>query len=738
MAMEQETAVEGLSKAEQAIIIEEATARWKACYDWESASREKNLVDLKFTFGDSTNMFQWPDDAVTARGGPESDRPILTVNKTRQNMLLIVNDARKNKPAITFRPTGNGATAQSALMWNGIARHIEGQSLAQSVYDKATTFMVSMGVGYWVVKTEYKNDRSFDQEIFIRQIKNPFSVMLDMDAKEPDQCDARYGFITEDVAKDDFGAKHPKYAGIAAELTVQAGGQNWITKDHIRVAEYYRQEVVKDTLYAYVASGATEPQMLFKSELNDILLEKVLESNPREREVQRKKVFWYLIVGDRVVEKKPWAGKYIPIVMIVGEETIIENKLDRKGHTRYLKDPQRMYNYFSSSAVEYGALQTKSPWLAPAQAIEEHEEDWNVSNVDNKSVLTYNAIDDAGNVIPPPTKIPPPISAPLCVEGMQIASNEIMMASGQYQASLGAQGNERSAKAIMERQRQGDTATYHFIDALGIGIRKTGKIIYDLALKVYDTKRIMQITQEDGKTLEVQIDPAAKKAYEERQAENAETIERIFNPSIGEFEVLADVGPDWGTKREEAFNAFSMLLGQAPQLIPLLADLLLRSGDFPMANTAAERLYRMLPPQAKGDGPTPNEQAMEQRISALSESLMSMIQEKSMLQLSLKGKDQSKLIDAFKAVTDRLKVIGDQAMSAGDMKALVEDTLREALGIDVTPAADASAPVLDEAANPGGLPPALTAPIIPHGARVGSDGRNYMKDYSQSPNYRAQ
>ncbi|WP_456301744.1 portal protein, partial [Ralstonia mannitolilytica] len=42
-------------------------------------------------------------------------------------------------------------------------------------------------------------------------------------------------------------------------------------------------------------------------------------------------------------------------------------------HTRNLKDAQRMYNYMSSANVEFIALQTKTPFIAPAEAIEGYE-----------------------------------------------------------------------------------------------------------------------------------------------------------------------------------------------------------------------------------------------------------------------------------------------------------------------------------------------------------------------------
>jgi hypothetical protein len=72
----------------------------------------------------------------------------------------------------------------------------------------------------------------------------------------------------------------------------------------------------------------------------------------QKRQIQKQKVLWCMIGGDAIIDRSEWVGSTIPIVRVVGEECIIDGKLDRKGHVRNLKDPQRIYNYWSSSAVE--------------------------------------------------------------------------------------------------------------------------------------------------------------------------------------------------------------------------------------------------------------------------------------------------------------------------------------------------------------------------------------------------
>jgi phage terminase large subunit-like protein len=59
----------------------------------------------------------------------------MTINKTRQHCLQIVNDARQHKAAINVRPVGDGATYEAAKIFEGVVRHIEYISNATEAYD---------------------------------------------------------------------------------------------------------------------------------------------------------------------------------------------------------------------------------------------------------------------------------------------------------------------------------------------------------------------------------------------------------------------------------------------------------------------------------------------------------------------------------------------------------------------------------------------------------------------------
>lgn len=728
-------------------VIRKAKKRFKRCEDWENDARLRFIEDIKFANGDATNGYQWPNDIQRRRD--VDDRPCLTLNKVNQHNLMIINDAKQNKPSVAVRPVGGVASFQAAQVIEGLVRHIEYQSNAQSAYDIASTFQVEGGIGYWRITTDYAGDDTMDQEIFIRPIRDPLTVYIDPDAKEMDKSDAEFAFIFDDMSKEDFEESYPEFKDKGTRSALGAA-DDWIDKDHVRVAEYFVKVDEEDSLVSYVHEGKRQTSR--KSKIGDKLYKKLVDDpQTHYRTTKLTKIKWYLIIGEEVAEEGEWPGRYIPIVPLIGKETIINGELDRKGHTRTMLDAQRMYNYWSSSATEHVALQSKTPYVGPAEAFEEYEEYWKTANTVNHAFLPYQGYNEAGEKLDPPQRQQPPTMAQAYLEGMQVAQMEMMMVSGQYQAQMGEQGNERSGKAIEERQRQGDNATYHFIDNLAIAIRFTGKIIIDLIPHVYDTKRTMQILTEDGSDMEVEFDPQAKQAYQQHQQEVNAAVKRVFNPSMGKYEVEADIGPAYATRRQEAFNALIQIITQAPNLVGIIGDILLKEADFPSADEAAQRLKRMVPPQALGTGPSPEVAQLQQQLQKLTGLYTKAIETISMNKIALKGKEEMREIDAYNAETQRLKVLmpegTDTSGEATGIADIVKQAIQDTLGTDVSGVAGGAASTAAQQAGPtdpaqaspgagttGPLGAPLQHPQVP-GAQMATDGKWYMPDHARPGHY---
>ena len=141
------------------------------------------------------------------------------------------------------------------------------------------------------------------------------------------------------------------------------------------------------------------------------------------------------------------------------------------------------------------------------------------------------------------------------------------------------------ALAILARQREGDVATFHFVDNLSRSIRQAGRIIVDLLPKIYDTVRMARILGEDGQTSSVMLRPG-----------EPNHDQKIFDISAGKYDVVVNAGPSYSTKRDQAVEAMLEFIRVYPNAAPLLGDKLARNMDWPESEKIAERLKMMLPP----------------------------------------------------------------------------------------------------------------------------------------------
>ena len=294
-----------------------------------------------------------------------------------------------------------------------------------------------------------------------------------------------------------------------------------------------------------------------------------------------KKIKVCKLTAMEVLEEGEWAGKYIPIVPVFGQETVVENKKKKFGIVRMAKDPQRMYNFWQTSLTESVALAPKAKWLLAEGQDEGHENEWAMANIKSMPVLRYKQKDIDGQPAPPPQRLqpePPPAGIMAAAQSM---TTDLMQVVGIFDPSQLPQGNI-SGKALQGQQQQVDMTNFHYYDNLTRSIRQTGRIILDLVPKIYDRERVLRIIGDDGKPEILTIN---------QYGQDEEGIDKILNDvTVGEYDVVMDTGPGYNSKRQEAVDSMMALFAADPSLIQQAGDLLVRNMDFPGAETIADRL----------------------------------------------------------------------------------------------------------------------------------------------------
>ncbi len=669
-------------------IIETALHRMTMAIAAYSDSREDELDDLRFYAASPDNQYQWPADVLATRGSVQGQtinaRPCLTINKLPQHVRQVTNDQRQNRPSGKVIPADDKADIEVAEIFNGMVRHIEYMSDADVAYDTACENQVAYGEGYIRLLTEYESPNSFDQNIKIGRIRNSFSVYMDPTIQDPCGSDAKWCFVTEDVMLEDFERMFPDAQPVSSLQAQSVGNESyapWLSVDTIRIADYYYVEHEKATLNLYYGNvsaikGSPEDQQMVQMGMKPI----------KSRIVDIKKVKYCKINGFEVLESNDWAGDWIPVVRVVGNEFEIDGRIHVSGLVRNAKDAQRMYNYWVSQEAEMLALAPKAPFIGYGGQFEGYEQQWKTANTTNWPYLEVNpdVTDGAGGTLPLPQRAQPPMASSGLLQAKAGASDDIKSTTGQYDSSLGATSNERSGKAIMARERQTDTGTYHYVDNLARAVRHITRQIINLVPKIYDTQRVARIMGEDGQPDSAKIDPMQTEPVKKIVDQNGIEIEKIYNPGVGTYDVMVTTGPSYMTKRQEALESMGQLLQGNPQLWAVAGDLFIKNMDWPGAQEMAKRFAKTIDPKLMDDGDKdPALQAAEQQMQAMAkemEQMHGMLQNvsKSMEAQDIKRKNYEAQIKAFDAETKRISAV-QAGMTFEQIQDIVMGTVAAAL-----------------------------------------------------------
>jgi hypothetical protein len=633
-------------------VVEEAKERFEIAKQANSKSRAQAIEDTKFYLGDSDNGYQWPQNIANQRSTVEK-RPCLTINITAQHVNQIVNTIRENPPTGKVMPVDDFSDKKTAEILSDLIRNTQSSSNADDIHNIAIEHAIAGGEGYWRIVTEYESESSFDQVIKIKPILDPGMVYLDPFYKELDKSDREWGFVFEDITHDECKRLWPEQDVTSWQVDNAKG---WVKEDTVRVADYYCIEYKDDVLYQ-LPDGEAEYKSVIPADVVaqlDLLVE---SGELKTRKVKRKQWKLHKLVGnsDDPVDSTDWVGQSLPIIEVIGKEMIVDGEVIKKGLVRDLKDPARMVNYAFSATVESIALQNKIPYIAAAEAIEGYEQKWDTANNQNLAYLPWNHIDDSGNPIPKPERQQGSVLPAAQIQLLQLSVEQMRAASGQQSANFGQKSEASSGIGIQRLKLQGEIATFHFLDALNRALKYEIRILLELICsgKILDTKRVVRVMGIDGEASHATLDPQHPQAYAEIGVSD---IQKIFNPTIGTYDVVIDTGPSYMTKRTEGAAQMAQIAQGNPEIMQVAGDLIFKSMDVPYADEIGERMKKMLPPQLQDEQgqqeiPPQAQQAMkmaQDRIMQQDQVIQQMQQELQTKQ----GEEQKQALDAQRAQLD--------------------------------------------------------------------------------------
>ena len=650
------------SKKKQAI-LDEAMDRFDTASDAWSYTYNAALDDIQFV---DTDDGQW-DDAVRQS---RVNRPCLTFDKLSSAVDQVVGQQLQMLPGVKVRGAEEG-DQDVAEIYEGLIRQIEQRGA--KAYKTAFKFSVKGGWGCWLVEHDYIDDTSMNQDIILREIKNPFSVLFDPIIQIQDMKECRYAFQFEDLERDEFERLYPKAQTGVGEAFYSAGNQRaWINENTVRIADYFRI-VPEERRLVQLSTGEVVDYEDIEPIIDELNFKGVTITN--ERIVEGRKLERFKITGMEILEEYECIGRYIPLVPLLGKTSNIDGRFVTRGLVRKAKDAQRMYNYSRSTAIEVTALQPKQPLMATPAMIKGHEERYRNLMTSNDPVLLFNF--DQGQK---PFREPPGQPSTALLTDVQISSDDIKSTTGIYDASLGQRSNETSGRAIRERQLQGNIATYEFVDELVESIKYTGEIFVNMIPKIYDAERQIRILGEDDREEVMMINKP------QLDLQTGETI--IINDlNRGHYDIKVTTGPSFSTRRSETAEQLGTLFGQNPQMAQMGADIYFKSLDLVGADELVERVRKsgikagMIEPNEEEKKELTGGQQQQQQIKAQAMQMeMAMKQaEIANEQAEARERESKTMLNTIKAQVEQLELA--QAQQDLEAQRIAAMRLRQTVGM---------------------------------------------------------
>lgn len=587
-------------------IVKLARERYKRGRESQNNENQKYKDNIRFCFEPD---YQWPETIRKAR--MIDGRPCISVNRMPVFCRSITNDYKRNSSGIKVI-AGSDGSEEVAEILTGLVRNIETQSNAPQVKGMALGYAVAGNKGFYRVITQIREGSFDEQEIKIEPIVNTTSVVYDCDDVSLDGSGWKWAFIEDMITEEEFKDRYPDedMDSWSSDLSdwSQDGGKK------IRIAEYFYKEMEKTNL-CLIESG----EVVYESDLQEGMV--VVD----QREADMPIVRWCILGGNasKPLEEKEWAGKYIPIVPVWGDQLWIDGKRVLLSALEFSHDAQRMLNFYRSSETELLSLQNKAPYILTPTQVEGFENQWGGANSSNSPYLLANP--DPQAAMPQRAPFPSPPTGVL--QGAANAAQDIMDTSGIQEAGLGMQSNETSGRAINARAAQGEKATFHILDNMAHADVYCGRILIDLIPHIYDTPRIERIMGFDGSAEMKAINQPTEEKDEYGQA-----VVKMYDLSVGNYDVIPSSAPNFQSLRQEGQQMLTQLLTGNPQLMSQAGDILMKTMDIPYADELSERLKKFLPqgiaPAEDGAPPIPPElQAQMEQMQAQMQEMDQMLQQ---------------------------------------------------------------------------------------------------------------
>jgi hypothetical protein len=417
------------------------------------------------------------------------DKPTFEFSVLNPLIKKQLKEVSDSVPNVDIQPN-DSEDAQSIQIADALSQKVrdifDANNMGVKFYEVGKT-AIPGGFGVFELKTDYKNNRTFEQKIIINAADNPTIYLFDPSAKRPDKSDSNYVIKLQQLTEAEFKRLFPKINVTKLKENFERFEEdetdiNWISgteegKRQIYVAEYFYYKSEDVTLYQLsdrqtisIKDGQEIPGFINGAQVVD------------ERSVKDKIVCKVTVCGDKKLNGPEESNfRVLPFVYVGGNSYVDESgKQCTMPYIKQALDAQRLKNFIANYFLFDLVNRNDGTWVVGRQSTPESVIDELKVATTKRKVIEYEEsylID--GTMEPsqgvPPRYEPPEQVNPQMLEMMSVLNTEIERIVGaEYQA---IDESNMSGKALTNLSDFVSAANDPFMQSLYQAVEQIGRIV---------------------------------------------------------------------------------------------------------------------------------------------------------------------------------------------------------------------------------------------------------------------
>jgi len=540
-------------------------------HDYFKENNERFNEFVKFVFVKSLT----DEDVTTLQ---ELGKPVLEFNILEAFVSRLRGEFSKQQPSLTVR----AADGLPLVMMNDqftrtlelIEAHLRAiffdasnDKLEYNVYSD----LLAGGFSVIEVYTDYVNEMSFEQNIYLDRVFDPTLCGFDPLARESHKGDGRYCYQIYPRIKKEFDLKYGSKITERMSFTKNISGFSWSYKsdkeDIVLVCDYYEKRKVKTKIYK-LSNGVSVTKREYDAAIKEWEEKGLLQQPPaivQERTSIVEEIVRYRFCENEMLDYTVTNYKHLPLVFVDGNSVMETQNHCQKQVTRpyvyHAKGIQRLKNFSGQSLASEIENIVQHKWIVAKESLPRDVEYLEAyQNVQKADTLVYNHFLDKNSpevVLPPPREVQRVPIPPEITNTFRMSDEMTQVILGSYDAELGMQGNQISGRAIQAGAMQSNAAAMPYIVGYIKGLNRVAQIIVDLIPKYYRTPRSLPVML-----------PSGKRTYE--IVNKAGSLYMNYDPNS--LQVKVETGVNFTMQKEAALQTITQMMQASPRFAEFINE----------------------------------------------------------------------------------------------------------------------------------------------------------------------